>query len=287
MMAGISSKGANSLVSRNLYNSKELQNKEFADGSGLELYDYAARVQDPQTGRFNQIDPMAESYAGLTPYNYVANNPINGIDPDGRDIIFLNDTEGANGFGHAAVIIGNSTDGWFYYSLNGVESKVLESAYGTYGYSYSPDVGTFLGFGNDVKALITGPKGANTINRAHTHDYNKFVVIKTTPEEDRAMKVKASEAASVFRYKLLTQSCLNVAKASFNSLVDNRESWRYRNLIDFQNNYNVIPNNWMVLLPQTFNSLNNYMFQNGEEGSIFKPRPKPVIIVHPIDEIVY
>ncbi|MET3047391.1 hypothetical protein [Flavobacterium covae] len=35
------------------------------------------------------IDPLAEKYPNISPYAYVANNPINAIDPDGRDIIFL------------------------------------------------------------------------------------------------------------------------------------------------------------------------------------------------------
>ncbi len=36
------------------------------------------------------MDPLAEKYPNINPYMYVANNPINAIDPDGRDIIHLN-----------------------------------------------------------------------------------------------------------------------------------------------------------------------------------------------------
>jgi len=279
-MAGISSKAAGKMENKNRFSSKELQSQEFSDFSGLDVYDFHARQHDPQIGRFMQIYPMADSYFKLTPYNYVANNPINGIDPDGKDIIFLNDTKGANGAGHAAVIIGNPTDGWYYYSLNGVESKSIDNAYGTYGYSFSPDVGTALGHEKDVVRLI---EKANKRNKDHSHKYNRYVSIKTTPEEDKAMKAKAAESASVVRYKLLTQSCLNVSKAAFNSLVDNRDSWRYRNLIDYHNNYNYMPNAWMGLLPYTFNGLNDYMVRYGEQKDLFKSRPNPIIIVHPLD----
>ncbi|MDX2304509.1 MAG: RHS repeat-associated core domain-containing protein [Microscillaceae bacterium] len=66
------------------YNGKEKQ-EEF----GLNWYDYEARAMDIQLGRFHQIDPHAVTYDVISPYCYVANNPIKYIDPDGRDI-YLN-----------------------------------------------------------------------------------------------------------------------------------------------------------------------------------------------------
>jgi RHS repeat-associated protein len=55
--------------------------KEKDEESGL--YYYGARYYSPWTCRFISVDPLAEKYAHLTPYNYAGNKVINYIDIDG------------------------------------------------------------------------------------------------------------------------------------------------------------------------------------------------------------
>ncbi len=72
------------------YQSKQLMTDDFVSltSSGLEMYDFHARLYDPQLGRWFAPDP-AEQFSN--PYLAMGNNPVMYIDPDGREIftVFL------------------------------------------------------------------------------------------------------------------------------------------------------------------------------------------------------
>ena len=67
-------------------------------GTDLKMYHANARGYDPILGRFGQIDPLSSERAGLSPYNYVQNNPLSRIDPTGLldDIVFNSVDEEGN-----------------------------------------------------------------------------------------------------------------------------------------------------------------------------------------------
>jgi RHS repeat-associated protein len=66
------------------FNGKEKDNEIYGEGNAI---DFGARIIDTRIGRWLSVDPKSAKLPYLTPYNYVANNPIRFTDPDGQFLL--------------------------------------------------------------------------------------------------------------------------------------------------------------------------------------------------------
>jgi len=92
-----------------LYNGKEKQ-------EGTDWLDYGARMYSSELGRWMCIDPMAEKYESWSVYQYVRNNPLKFIDPNGMYI----DDYGVDNKGNVTLLEKTNDD---YDVLYSVDSK--------------------------------------------------------------------------------------------------------------------------------------------------------------------
>ena len=125
------------------FNAKE---KDYESGC---LY-YGARYYDSEvlTGWLS-VDPMADKYLSMSPYNYCAWNPVKLVDPDGRDVEIVKDDERKNIIvranfyynskemgGQATIFIAKFKDALSAWG-NDMEEALKDESLGALGYSFS------------------------------------------------------------------------------------------------------------------------------------------------------
>jgi RHS repeat-associated protein len=115
-MAGISDKALKTNYAENKYRfqKQELQNKEFSDGSGLEMYEFKYRFDDCQLGRFWSIDPIANEYEYNSPYAFSEDKVTGHVELEGLEAVEVIEgvEEAAPEIGHAIAAAVTATGVW-------------------------------------------------------------------------------------------------------------------------------------------------------------------------------
>ncbi len=130
-------------------NKYQYNGKQWNDDFNLGWNDYGARFYDPAMGRWNAVDPLSEKNYTSTPYNYVTNNPMKFIDPDGMQEESTDVRK--NKDGTYTVVGGNLNDG-----DNGIYVKNNNGSRGDLiGYSATP-ASFYYAEGNNNRGIWQG-----------------------------------------------------------------------------------------------------------------------------------
>jgi len=159
---------------------------------GLDLYYMVARRYAPEFGRFLSVDPHAMRYHEWSPYNYVFNNPLSFIDPDGRDGIKINlKFTGIAGFGSGGA---NISIGFDFQELR---------LFATFGRSVG--TGSTFGIGGSAvggEVALTGsffkgesPKGGNT--SASVEGFGGLISVSGSTESQNIVNILTPGLSSV------------------------------------------------------------------------------------------
>jgi len=162
----------------------ELEQQCETDSSGgcindvtLGLYHAGARMYDPVIGRFMQKDAFSNDYPSLSPYVYVANNPLIFVDPDGNHIVVAKNEDGTY-----SVVDGELDDDTSIYIQNeeGDDMEVL--AYMMTTHSFFDDDGNVV-------------KGANiNMNSTEGQDFLDKLIEENPTLLDYAFNARNDEA---------------------------------------------------------------------------------------------
>ncbi len=113
----------NSQFSTNfLFNAKELDNE-------TGLYYYGARYLDPTGAMWLSVDPLFEKYAGMSPYNYCAGNPVVIIDPTGENGVRVVDDENCEITIKANYYVQTEQRPYYYQRSNGEKVEKFQQGY--------------------------------------------------------------------------------------------------------------------------------------------------------------
>ena len=140
--------------------SRKYNGKEWIEMHGLDEYYSQARTLYPAIVRTPTMDPLCEKYYSISPYAWCGNNPVNRIDPDGRDDFFKNNGQ----YSHS---INNGTHDIYVISYSKTNILLSNYSFGKHNAKYLASIGRYYATqqGLDMKKLPNG--GFSVANRTY------------------------------------------------------------------------------------------------------------------------
>ena len=173
-MSGISSKAAGKSESNKKFQNQELAHKEFSDGSGLEMYEFKWRMDDPQTGRFWQVDPLADKYVYNSPYAFSENKVIVHRELEGLEAEYIYQKakeEIASTFQGMSNWVDNAVS---YFTKSSSSTVVASTPISTTSVGTTVNTNTSTNFGGSMSYLIY-----NNTNKGNAEPLTKTTTIVT------------------------------------------------------------------------------------------------------------
>ena len=193
------------------YNRKELDQE-----LGLNTYDYSARYFDPALPRFTTVDPLAEKYYSISPYVYVANNPIRNIDINGDSITVLNMGSGTNQ--HMAILIQNDKGKWQYFSVNGDNVYIPGTDIHLGGRKFDDlAVGEFDSPEQFIQSAYNS-KGDKDDKSVDKYGFTEGYTLATTPEQDFKIRETFIGISQNEEYGIFSNNCATAVQRSLGAV---------------------------------------------------------------------
>lgn len=149
------------------------------------------------------LHPLSSfAYTHLSSYSYCSGDPVNCIDPTGKDIVVLNFTEGE----HLAMLIQNEDGKWQYYSING--DNVYFSGSHSGGREFNDvAVGSWDSPQEFLNSSYNVRNNESKDDKSMNHfGFSEGYQISTTPEQDETMRNSFSKTAKT-EYDLFNNNC--------------------------------------------------------------------------------
>ena len=185
------------------------------DDSILQVFSLA-----PNDYKWLSVDPLASKYPNASPYNFVLNNPLNAVDLDGRDVVFLIDKEGASGKGHMGMLFQDKNGAWNYFTQGAAENGSFSGFVS--GSNYTGGVG--------IMPMQTVSKSGDIINMtkeqaiafvqsggADGTQYDNALTLKTSKKQDATITSNAYSLQKDFqakkeKYNVYTNNCTDAVQ---------------------------------------------------------------------------